>query len=156
MYKNIILLLFFFEKKYLSTLLSKKYISLQSVLDFAKCALSSVAFYSYNECKLKILYIMTKAEIVSEIASKTGYEKSAVQQTVEQFMDIVKESLQKGDSVYLRGFGSFIIKERKAKIGRNISKKTSIEIPAHSIPAFKPAKSFMASVKDVTPNKSNE
>ena len=91
---------------------------------------------------------MTKAEIVAEIANKTGYEKVAVQATVELFMETVKNSLQGGENVYLRGFGSFIIKERKAKTGRNISKNIPIPIPAHNIPAFKPAKTFVTLVKD--------
>jgi len=91
---------------------------------------------------------MTKAEIVAEIANKTGIEKVAVQATVEAFMDTVKKSLVNGENVYLRGFGSFIIKERAEKTGRNISKNTTIIIPAHNIPAFKPAKVFVNEVKD--------
>ncbi len=90
---------------------------------------------------------MTKAEIVAEIANKTGIEKVAVQATVEAFMDAVKASMTKGENVYLRGFGSFTIKKRAKKTGRNISKNTTIIIPAHNIPAFKPAKSFMSEVK---------
>ncbi|HNW97451.1 MAG TPA: HU family DNA-binding protein [Bacteroidales bacterium] len=90
---------------------------------------------------------MTKAEIVAAIASKTGVEKVAVQATVEAFMNSVKSSLAKGDNVYLRGFGSFIIKKRAEKTGRNISKNTTIIIPAHNIPSFKPAKTFVNEVK---------
>jgi DNA-binding protein HU-beta len=90
---------------------------------------------------------MTKAEIVAEIASKTGIEKVAVQATVEAFMDTLKNSMVNGQNVYLRGFGSFIIKKRAAKTGRNISKNTTIIIPAHNIPSFKPAKSFVNKVK---------
>ncbi|HRY31406.1 MAG TPA: HU family DNA-binding protein [Bacteroidales bacterium] len=90
---------------------------------------------------------MTKAEIVAEIANKTGIEKVAVQATVEAFMDTVKASMIAGENVYLRGFGSFTIKKRAKKTGRNISKNTTIIIPAHYIPAFKPAKSFMNEVK---------
>jgi DNA-binding protein HU-beta len=90
---------------------------------------------------------MTKAEIVAEISSKTGIEKIAVQAAVETFMDSVKASLSKGDNVYLRGFGSFIVKKRAQKTGRNISKNTTIVIPAHFIPAFKPAKVFVSAVK---------
>jgi len=85
---------------------------------------------------------MTKAEIVSEISQKTGIEKAAVQTVVENFMEVVKTSMINGDNVYLRGFGSFIIKTRAEKKARNISKKTTIIIPAHNIAAFKPAKSF--------------
>ena len=90
---------------------------------------------------------MTKADIVAEIAEKTGLEKVDVQITVEAFMEEVKESLEGGENVYLRGFGSFIIKERAKKTGRNISKNTTIIIPAHNIPSFKPAKVFVDGVK---------
>lgn len=90
---------------------------------------------------------MTKAEIVASIAGKTGVEKVAVQATVEAFMNSVKSSLSKGENVYLRGFGSFIIKKRAEKTGRNISKNTTIIIPAHNIPSFKPAKTFVNEVK---------
>ncbi|MEO6882408.1 MAG: HU family DNA-binding protein [Bacteroidia bacterium] len=90
---------------------------------------------------------MTKADIIAEIAEKTGVEKVAVQVTVETFMKSVKNSLTKGDNVYLRGFGSFIVKKRAEKTGRNISKNTAIIIPAHNIPAFKPAKTFTEKVK---------
>lgn len=91
---------------------------------------------------------MTKAEIVAEIANKTNLEKVAVQQTIEAFMESVKSSLAKGESVYLRGFGSFTTKKRAEKTGRNISKNTTIIIPAHHIPAFKPAKTFVFDVKN--------
>jgi DNA-binding protein HU-beta len=90
---------------------------------------------------------MTKAEIVTEIASKTGIEKVAVQAVVESFMETVKDTMVDGENVYLRGFGSFIIKKRAEKTGRNISKNTTIIIPAHNIPAFKPAKTFVTEVK---------
>jgi DNA-binding protein HU-beta len=90
---------------------------------------------------------MTKAEIVADIAIKTGIEKVAVQATVEAFMETLKGSLVRGENVYLRGFGSFIIKKRAEKTGRNISRNTTIIIPAHNIPAFKPAKSFVNKVK---------
>jgi DNA-binding protein HU-beta len=90
---------------------------------------------------------MTKAEIVSKISDKLGIEKGDVQATIETFMEEVKTSLEGGDNVYLRGFGSFIIKTRAEKTGRNISKNTTIKIPAHNIPAFKPAKVFIEGVK---------
>ena len=90
---------------------------------------------------------MTKAEIVNEIAKKTGIEKSVVLTTVESFMDVVKTSLSNQEPVYLRGFGSFIVKKRAQKTARNISKNTTIIIPEHNIPAFKPAKTFNISVK---------
>ena len=90
---------------------------------------------------------MTKADIVNEIAKKTGVEKTQIQTIVEAFMEEVKDSLVKEENVYLRGFGSFIIKKRAEKVARNISKNTTITIPAHNIPAFKPAKSFVAKIK---------
>ena len=90
---------------------------------------------------------MTKADIVSEIAKKTGVEKTQIQTIVEAFMEEVKGSLEKEENVYLRGFGSFIIKKRAEKVARNISKNTTITIPAHNIPSFKPAKSFAAKIK---------
>jgi len=90
---------------------------------------------------------MTKAEIVLKISEKTGLEKAEVLATVETFMNEVKSSLENNENVYLRGFGSFIIKKRAEKTGRNISKNTTIKIPAHNIPAFKPAKVFVNGVK---------
>lgn len=90
---------------------------------------------------------MTKAEIVTEIANKTGIEKKDVLNTIEAFMEVVKESLSNEENVYLRGFGSFIVKKRAQKTARNISKNTTIIIPEHNIPAFKPAKTFNISVK---------
>lgn len=90
---------------------------------------------------------MTKAEIVADIANKTGIEKVAVQATVEAFMETLKNSMITGQNVYLRGFGSFVIKKRAEKTGRNISRNTTIIIPAHNIPTFKPAKSFVTRVK---------
>jgi DNA-binding protein HU-beta len=90
---------------------------------------------------------MTKADIVNEIAKSTGIDKVTVLTTVESFMEVVKESLSKDDNVYLRGFGSFIVKKRAEKTARNISKNTTIIIPEHNIPAFKPAKTFVAQIK---------
>ena len=90
---------------------------------------------------------MTKADIVSEIAKSTGIDKASVLETIEKFMETVKESLAEGENVYLRGFGSFIVKTRSQKTARNISKNTAIIIPEHKIPAFKPAKVFMEQVK---------
>ncbi|MBQ5738327.1 MAG: integration host factor subunit beta [Alistipes sp.] len=90
---------------------------------------------------------MTKADIVNQIAKSTGVEKIQVQAIVEAFMDSVKEAMTDGQNVYLRGFGSFIIKKRAMKVARNISKNTTITIPEHNIPAFKPSKSFIAEIK---------
>ena len=90
---------------------------------------------------------MTKADIVNEIAKTTGVEKATVLNVVEAMMETIKASLVKEENVYLRGFGSFVVKKRAQKTARNISKNTTIIIPAHNIPAFKPAKSFMTEVK---------
>ena len=90
---------------------------------------------------------MTKADIVSEISKSTGIDKATVLETLEKFIESVKESLADGENVYLRGFGSFIVKTRSQKTARNISKNTTIIIPEHKIPAFKPAKVFMDQVK---------
>ena len=90
---------------------------------------------------------MTKADIVNEISRSTGLEKAAVLTTIENFMQIVKDTMANGENVYLRGFGSFILKTRKEKTARNISKNTTIIIPAHKIPAFKPSKVFLDEVK---------
>ena len=86
---------------------------------------------------------MTKAEIVNEIAQQTGIDKQTIMRTVEAFMVTVKDALANDEEVFLRGFGSFIIKKRAQKTGRDISKNTSIIIPEHNIPAFKPAKVFI-------------
>ena len=90
---------------------------------------------------------MTKADIVSNISKNLGIEKVDVQLTVESLMKEIINSLENGENVYLRGFGSFIVKKRAEKTGRNISKNTTIRIPAHHIPAFKPAKVFVDGVK---------
>ncbi len=90
---------------------------------------------------------MTKAELVNQIAAQTGYDRVTVLNVVESFMENVKDSVIKNENVYLRGFGSFITKTRKEKVARNISKNTSIVVPEHNIPAFKPAKEFVQSVK---------
>ena len=112
------------------------------------CTLKKTHQYKYGR-------IMTKADIVAKISEKLGLEKGDVQATVESFMEEVKSSLESGDNVYLRGFGSFIIKTRAEKTGRNISKNTTIKIPAHNIPAFKPAKVFVDGVKSNTEVKNN-
>ncbi len=90
---------------------------------------------------------MTKADLVSNISDQLGIDKTDVQATVESLMGEIKNSLESGENVYLRGFGSFIIKTRAEKTGRNISKNVAVKIPAHNIPAFKPAKVFTNSVK---------
>ena len=90
---------------------------------------------------------MTKEEIVSQIAVNTGVDKKVVSPVIEEFMKTVQGSLEKKENIYLRGFGSFIIKSRAEKTARNISKNTTIVIPAHNIPAFKPAKDFVGKIK---------
>lgn len=95
---------------------------------------------------------MTKADIVQNIAKQTGLDKHTVLTCVEEFMAQVRNSLADGEAVYLRGFGSFIVKRRAEKTARNISAEKSIIIPAHDIPAFKPAKEFVKQVSgDITP-----
>jgi DNA-binding protein HU-beta len=91
---------------------------------------------------------MTKAEIIKEISQNTGIEKVTVGKAVIAFMETMKDSLTGGSNVYLRGFGSFIVKKREEKTARNISKNTTVIVPAHNIPSFKPAKEFVAPVKE--------
>ncbi|MDX2286219.1 MAG: HU family DNA-binding protein [Bacteroidia bacterium] len=91
---------------------------------------------------------MTKAEVIAEIAQKTGIDKADVANSLEGFFAVIKNSLAKGDNVYLRGFGSFVVKHRKEKVGRIISQNTSMVIPAHNVPSFKPAKVFIEKVKN--------
>ena len=91
---------------------------------------------------------MRKAELVNIISDKTGVPKVDVLVTLETFFNEVKDSLADGENVYIRGFGSFVIKKRAKKIGRNIKKNKAIEIPEHFIPSFKPAKIFVEQVKD--------
>lgn len=90
---------------------------------------------------------MTKAEIVTEISRRTGIDKTTALTAVEAMMDVVKTAVKSGENVYLRGFGSFILKERAAKTARNITKNTTIIIPKHKVPAFKPSKIFTAEIK---------
>ncbi len=92
---------------------------------------------------------MTKAEVIFEISQRTGIDKSDVAASLEGFFTVVKNSLSEGENVYIRGFGSFVIKHRKAKIGRIISKNESVVIPAHHVPSFKPSKKFVEVVKAV-------
>ncbi|EKC46356.1 Histone-like bacterial DNA-binding protein [human gut metagenome] len=90
---------------------------------------------------------MTKAEIVKQIAEKTGIEKETVSAIVENFMEQVRSSMIHGENIYLRGFGTFLLKQRAEKVARNISKNTTIVVPAHKIPAFKPSPEFVSKVK---------
>lgn len=94
---------------------------------------------------------MTKAQIVNEISEKTGIEKALVLASVEAFMKSVKNSMLRGENVYLRGFGTFVVKKRAQKTGRIISKNQAVIIPAHYTPGFKPAKTFSEKVKNTVP-----
>ncbi len=97
---------------------------------------------------------MTKAEIITEISNKTGIEKLDVQEVVEAFFKVVKNAMVNGENVYVRGFGSFVVKKRAEKTARNISKNTAIIIPEHFVPSFKPAKIFVEKVKNSARQKS--
>jgi DNA-binding protein HU-beta len=93
---------------------------------------------------------MTKAELVANISKKTGIERGIVLATVEAFMDEVKNQLEGGEDVHLRGFGSFLVKHRAQKTGRLLAQNTTIIIPAHNVPAFKPADVFVDKVKNAS------
>jgi len=99
---------------------------------------------------------MRKADLVAKISETTGIPKVDVLVTLETFFKEVKTSLADGEAVYVRGFGSFIVKKRAAKIGRIIKKNIAVEIPEHFIPAFKPAKEFMSLVKENATHATNE
>ncbi len=90
---------------------------------------------------------MTKADIINKISASTGLAKKDIATTVESFMEVIKDSLLEKENVYLRGFGSFIVKHRAEKTARNISKNTTLVIAAHDFPSFKPAKSFVSKMK---------
>ncbi len=98
---------------------------------------------------------MTKAQVVNQIAEKTGIEKADVQKSLEAFFQVVKNTMSKGENIYVRGFGSFVVKKRAKKVARNISKNTAIIIDEHYVPSFKPAKVFMARVKSNDKVKAN-
>jgi DNA-binding protein HU-beta len=93
---------------------------------------------------------MRKADLVNQISEITGIPKVDVLVTLENMFKEVKKSLANGQNIYIRGFGSFIVKKRAAKIGRNIKKNVAVHIPEHFIPAFKPAKEFVADVKKLS------
>ena len=90
---------------------------------------------------------MTKAEVITQIADQTGIDKADVQETVEAFFSVIKNSMAKGENIYVRGFGSFINKKRAKKVARNISKNTAIVIDEHYVPSFKPSKVFIEKIK---------
>lgn len=91
---------------------------------------------------------MTKAEVITEIAEKTGIDKADVTTTIEAFFTVVKNSMAEGENIYVRGFGSFVNKKRARKIARNISKNTAIVIDEHFVPSFKPSKVFVDKIKN--------
>ncbi len=91
---------------------------------------------------------MTKADVVSQVAEKTGIEKADVLASVEAFISVIKASMIDGDDIFIRGFGSFVNKKRAKKVARNISKNTAIIIDEHFVPTFKPAKEFVDKVKN--------
>lgn len=91
---------------------------------------------------------MIKTDVVTEVSQKTGLERKEVKNVLEAFFGIIKDSLTSGENVYFRGFGSFILKKRARKIGRNITKNTSIVVPEHYIPYFKPSKEFSIKIKE--------
>lgn len=103
----------------------------------------------YYTWLIQYIEFMRKADVVNNIAEKTGIPKVDILVSLEAFFKEVKSSLMDGEAVYIRGFGSFILKKRAAKIGRNIKKNVAVEIPEHYIPAFKPAKEFVGAVKDL-------
>ena len=90
---------------------------------------------------------MTKADIIAEISEKTGLEKADTQIAVEAFFHVVKDSMENGENIYVRGFGSFVNKKRAKKVARNISKNTAIIIEEHYVPSFKPSKTFTEKIK---------
>ncbi|MGL4632461.1 MAG: HU family DNA-binding protein [Leadbetterella sp.] len=98
-----------------------------------------LTFINYNT--------VTKAEVISIISTKTGVDKAVASSTVEAFFQTVKEQLAGGEAIYVRGFGSFVNKRRAEKKARNISKKTTVTVPEHFIPSFKPSKEFIEEVK---------
>jgi DNA-binding protein HU-beta len=104
-------------------------------------------------CKIKFGETVTKAEVITEIANKTGVDKADVSTTLEAFFKVVKGALADNENVYFRTFGSFVVKKRAQKVARIISKNKSMVIPEHNIPAFKPAKSFVSKVKDSSSKK---
>ena len=106
------------------------------------------AFLIFN-VKRKITNNMTKAELVNDIAIHTGYDKRTINTIVDSFTDGVKKSLSEGENVYVRGFGSFTLKTRAAKVARNIRAKSTVDVPEHSIPFFKPAAEFKEGVRNV-------
>ena len=90
---------------------------------------------------------MTKLELIKEICKRTGVDNTSVTNTIEAMMSVMKDTMSKGECIYLRGFGSFILKHRAQKTARNISKNQTIIVPAHDLPAFKPFKDFADMLK---------
>lgn len=118
--------------------------------NLATCYASLLFFWEENQSIIKYINKkkVTKAEVISEIADKTGIDKADVQATIEAFFKVVKDSMAEGNNIYVRGFGSFVNKKRAKKVARNISKNTSIIIDEHFIPSFKPSKTFIQKIKN--------
>ncbi len=93
---------------------------------------------------------MRKADLVNNIADKTGVPKVDVLVTIENFLKEIKGAMSSGENIYIRGFGSFVVKKRAAKVGRNIKKNEIVHIPEHFIPFFKPSREFVGELKHLT------
>ena len=89
---------------------------------------------------------MTKLELIKKISQRTGIERQEVLAVLESMMLNVQKIVAEGETIYLRGFGSFGPKKRAQKTARNISNNTTIIIPEHFAPYFKPSKSFVKKV----------
>ncbi|MES2389680.1 MAG: HU family DNA-binding protein [Bacteroidota bacterium] len=108
----------------------------------------SASTYSGSHSSYTQAVTVTKAEVIAKITDSTGIERAEVQSVVETFFEVIKGSMEKGESIYVRGFGSFINKRRAKKVARNISKNTAIVIEEHYIPSFKPSKQFVKKIKE--------
>jgi DNA-binding protein HU-beta len=108
------------------------------------------AFFGFLKRILTNIY-MTKAQLITEIAISTGFDKTTISTIVESYMSQVKKCMSNGENVYLRGFGTFELKARKEKVARNITRRSTVIVPAHSVPVFKPAKEFKSVVENAKP-----
>ena len=90
---------------------------------------------------------MTKTELISAVAEKTGVSKKDTEKTVNAVLDTISETLVKGDKIAFVGFGTFETRKRAAKTGKNPRTGETLNIPASTIPAFKAGKGFKDAVK---------
>ena len=111
--------------------------------------LNRIFFTTFAAAICNFFSIMTKLELINEISARTGVQKREVTACVDSFMEVVKDTMCNDENVYLRGFGTFLVKERKAKTARNITKNITITVPAHKIPDFKPVKPFLDRMKEL-------